>query len=150
MCAIVRQKRARTVYSFKDIKLRLLKLPDEGTYGVPKHVGDFVYCSLSAIVTWITIETNGLHCLRHFKRTVLSIVLLFQQDAPLFAELYNTTALYTAEGLGGGDANEGEEKRRLNSYEWNVFAKCTAPFAAAILSLFRASRQAELPRQFVL
>jgi hypothetical protein len=45
-------------------------------------------------------------------------------------------------GGGGGDMNEREQKRRLNSYEWNVFAKCTAPFAAAPLSLFRASRQA--------
>ena len=43
MGAVLRQKRATAVYTLKDIKLRLLKLPDEGTYGVPKHVGDFVY-----------------------------------------------------------------------------------------------------------
>ena len=43
--------------------------------------------------------------------------------------------------------NEREEKRQQNSYEWNVFAKCTAPCAAAIRSLFRASRQAEIPRR---
>jgi hypothetical protein len=44
MGAILRQKRATDVYSFKDINLTLLKLPDEGTYAVLKHVGgDSVY-----------------------------------------------------------------------------------------------------------
>jgi len=42
--AILRQERARAIYSFKNMKLSLLKLPDDGTYGVPKHAGgDFVY-----------------------------------------------------------------------------------------------------------
>jgi hypothetical protein len=86
----------------------------------------------------------------HFKRTILPILLLFRQDALLFAQLYKTTALYGVEGMGDGDVNEREEKRRLNSYELNVFAKCTALFAAALLSSFRATRQAELPRHFVL
>jgi len=40
----LRQERARAMYSFKDIKLRLIKLPDEGICGVPKHVGgDIMY-----------------------------------------------------------------------------------------------------------
>ena len=58
--------------------------------------------------------------------------------------------LYIVKGGGGGDVNERKEKGRLDSYEWNVFVKCTAPFAAAPLSLFRAFRQAELPRHIVL
>jgi hypothetical protein len=44
--ALLKEKQARAIYSFKDIKLRLFKLPDESTYGVPKHVGDFVYLGI--------------------------------------------------------------------------------------------------------
>ena len=44
MGAILRKERKISIYSLKDIKLRLPKLPDDGTCGVPKHVGgDFVF-----------------------------------------------------------------------------------------------------------